>query len=214
MCAVLFSKFSGELRAVILAEDRAVGGEKVQGLVPVAQPDLSVRGLEGEAGAFQQVPDFLVIVRTARGQGDGEEMLGAVHGHRLPFGFGRFRRRLGGHDCRRAGLAGGGCGSSQMFVNIHQTGAAPGDGVARPVEPEEHRRASEGVRQLGELGARELEKGNGRGLRPDALQHGEPGHEGRRRHLGEIEFQPHGDGVAGGGAGEVGRQEEAEHGKS
>ena len=100
-----------------------------------------------------------------------------------------------------------------MFADAGQIQAVPSERVGRAVGAEKHAFAKEGLHQLAKLGAIELQQGNRLGRHTEALQDGESRDQGRGRRNAEVKLQPDGDGIARGGGGEVGRQEQAEHGK-
>ena len=70
----------------------------------------------------------------------------------------------------------------------------------------------QGSDELAQLGPGQLQQeGRLRGRSAPPLKQGEGGHQFRCRRSPRVEFHLHGDGVAGGGGGQVGREEEAKH---
>ena len=205
----VFFEVGGELGVQVVAQQRAVGGENIEHLVPVAQPPLAGERIEREAVGAEKFQRGIVNHRFARGQGDGEEMLGAVHGQRhviVVNGGGflfRFRRRFWRRHRR--------CGFDQVLSNPRQIDAVPGERVGGSVGAEENAFAEEGADQFAELGAFELNERHGLHWHAQALEEGEALDEIRRWRHCQVEFHPDGDGVARGGGGEVGREDEAKH---
>src|SRR6185369_6946278 len=87
----------------------------------------------------------------------------------------------------------------------------PRDGSGGAVDPEKDGFAAERGGEFPEFGAVELNELGRRGGATPALEEGEGGEPSRSRRVRQIEFDAEGDGVAGGGGGELGRAQEAEH---
>ena len=145
-------------------------------------------------------------------------MLGAVDRERGEVGFGAAELRFGADvaGARHRDGPGGRSGRrlfglAQVFADAAQDRADPENGFGRGVDPREDRLAAQCGDEFPELGAGELQKEDGGGLGTEALQGGEGGQQGRGRRRAEIHLDLHGDGVAEGSGGEVGREQETEH---
>ena len=76
-------EIGGEIGVEDGAEAFTVGGEKVEGLVAVAEPPFARRGIEGEAGCFHEIDGAGVERVLGRGEREREEVFGAVDRQRL-----------------------------------------------------------------------------------------------------------------------------------
>ena len=201
-----------ELRAEALAQRRAVRGEEVEDLVPVAQPPLARERIEREAVLAHEFQRRLVQRRLARRQRDREVVLRAVDGQRRVValtGGGRRDARCGLRRRRRR--RGGGGLFDQVLAHAGEGEAVPRQRVARAVDAVKDLFACERREQLAQLRAGELHEHDRGRLHAVALQHRESRHQLRRRRGGEVELQPQRDRVARRGAGEVGWEQDAKH---
>ena len=98
-----------------------------------------------------------------------------------------------------------------MFRYPRQIESVPGERKGWPVGAKKNAFADEGLDQIEQLSALELDERDGLRRHPEPLQNGEGREQPRRGGRGEVEFHPHGNRVAQGGAGEVGWQDQAEH---
>ncbi|WP_069960607.1 hypothetical protein [Lacunisphaera limnophila] len=251
----VFLEIVGELRAEVLAQRAALGGEDVEDAVAVAQPPLAGEGIEDEAVVAEELQHTVVGGGLARRQGEGEEMLRAIDDERGEGGGGGGCPRFGWRALIPASPGPQGRGSfwggslTQQVAHAGEFRAVPGEGDLRRAAVEEDRLAGEGGDEIAQLRAGELDQGDRGGFDAEALQQGEGGQEirgetaGRRSGLPvagccrpgasrrtfvlaglagrclsgpvarqKIELDLQGHGVARDGGGEVGRQEEAEHG--
>ena len=79
----VFLEIFGEVGVEAGAEAVALGGEEVERLVAVAEPPFAGGGIEGEAVGFNEVEGAGVLRVLGRGEGEGEEVFGAVDDQRL-----------------------------------------------------------------------------------------------------------------------------------
>ena len=180
----------GELRPEAIAQALQVGGEEGKDLVAVADPPAAIRGLQDEARALHEFQGGRVAEVLAGGEGDGEEVLGAVHDHGSLVGGGAAGPCRGGDgDCGR-------CGSFlQEFV------VRPRE---RPGVLDPDRRRPQGPRELAKLRPGQLqERRKGRGHAP-ALEERQGRQEHGLRGLVRLEFYPHRNGIPKHRFGEVG----------
>jgi hypothetical protein len=78
----VFFEVGRELGVEFVAQTVAMGGEKIEGLVAIAQPPLAVGRFQGKARGLDQLERGGVGDVFTRGQGDGQKMFGAVDGER------------------------------------------------------------------------------------------------------------------------------------
>ncbi len=137
-------KVGRELGVEAGAQAGPVGGEKIQGLVPVAEPPFSAHGFEAETAGLEQIERRGIGGVFARGQRDGEVMLRAIH-----------QQRRGGVVARPGALAGGrgpGAGGRgarprgrrwgrlpEMLGDPHEGGSDPEQGDGRGAGREKDR---------------------------------------------------------------------------
>ncbi len=200
-------EIGSESRRKFAAQAPAFGGQKRQGLVPVAQPPLAVRGLGQEAVALQELEHGRIARVLPGGQGDRQEMLAAVDCHRLgrrP----RPRRRGGSGLVRRRRRRG-----RQQLGDSDQPPPLPGDRALGRLRPGEERLARQGRGQFAQLRPAQLQEHPRRGSgRPQpALEQRQGGQERGPGSGGQVEIDPDGHGVADGRGGEIGREEDPQH---
>ena len=73
----------GEIGVEGFPETLTVGGEKIEGLVAVAEPPFARGGVEGEAGGFDEIDGAGVKWVLGGGEREGEEVFGTVDRQRL-----------------------------------------------------------------------------------------------------------------------------------
>lgn len=175
----MFFEIGRELGVEVVPQQRAVGGKEVEHLVPVAEPPLAGERVEGEAVGAEEFERGVVDHRLARGQGDGEVMLGAVHGERrevvvladLGLGLGP---RLGGGSGRGRNRLG------QVFCHARQVETVPGQGKGGAVGAVEDTLAGERADEFAELGALQLDERHGLRGHAEALEDGQGRHQALR----------------------------------
>jgi hypothetical protein len=204
-------------------EFAAEGVEEVEDLAFVAEPPAAVGGFPGEVVALEEGGEVGVErVGGAGGGLDAEEVAGAVD-ERLGVAAGFLGERCG---CGRGGFRGrgGGGGVGEVFGDAGEEGALPGERGVGLVGEGEGVGAGEGGEEFAELAALELghagplaaagglEGGGGLLVGGDEAGAGaEAGLVGGERlACGGDEEDADDEGVAGGGLGEVGGQQEAE----
>ena len=99
-----------------------------------------------------------------------------------------------------------------MPAHAGKQAVVPGERVRGTVHPEEHRLVFRKADELAQLGARQLEEA--RRLCPRAGLALQPGERGKKRgwNRAGIDLDFHRDRVSGGGGGEIGREQDPEHG--
>jgi len=196
-----FLEVLGEVGEKFPAQAVAVGGEKGEGLVAVAQPPLAIGGFEVETGGLEQVQGGGIAGVLAGGQGDGEVVLGAVNGHARGRGWPDAAGFPAGRRWRRRSWDG---------YRPEQRRIRPGR--RRTVGLNKERLAAGGGDQVAELGAAELDEFRRSGRATPALQKSQDGDHLVGRRGCEVEFHLERHCVADHGGGEIGREMEAEHG--
>lgn len=157
-----------------------MSGEKVENLVPVAEPPFTIGWFEAKAMVFNELQGGGVGEGLAGREIDGEEVLGAIDHEGGEVGVGVAQRTRGGARAARGGgfglgRSGGFFRLAEVFRDAAQEGAEPGERFLRGVDVGEERLAFEERDQLAELGAGELKKENRGGRGPKALQGSESG---------------------------------------
>ena len=192
----------GEIGVEDGAQTVAVGGEKVEGLVAVAEPPFARGRVKGEAGSFHEIDGAGVERVLGRGEREGEEVFGAVDRQRLRrcgisdsqfliFDWaGRLRRRGRG---RRSAEEGGVAPDAGLAV-VDEDGLEGGGGG-----------------EVAELGSGELEEGGRGGGAAEPLEVSENREKSGCGDGGGVELDLDRNRVAQDGGGEVGREDEAEH---